>query len=133
LPDYLLDTTTIVDYLRDKSGVPELLEKLCSEGGLLGCSPVNIVEVYAGMKDKEKAETDEFLNSLECYETDREIAIVAGDLKRKYSRKGVTLSTPDVLIAATAIKKHLILVTNNARHFPIEGLMIYSYEREEKH
>jgi predicted nucleic acid-binding protein len=100
LPDYLLDTTAIIDYLRDKSSVPELLEKLCSEGGLLGCSPVN-----------------------------REIANLAGDLKRKYSRKGITLSTPDVLIAATAIKKHLILVTNNPKHFPIEGLMVFNYER----
>jgi len=129
LPDYLLDTTAIIDYLRDKSGVPELLEKFCSEGGLLCCSPINIVEVYAGMKDKEKASTDEFLNSLECNETDREIATLAGELKRKYSKKGITLSTPDVLIAATTIKKHLILVTNNPKHFPIEGLMIYSYKR----
>jgi predicted nucleic acid-binding protein len=129
LPDYLLDTTAIIDYLRDKSSVPELLEKLCSEGGLLGCSPVNIVETYTGMKGKEKGETDQFLNSLECYEIDREIANLAGDLKRKYSRKGITLSTPDVLIAATAIKKHLILVTNNPKHFPIEGLMVFNYER----
>ncbi len=129
MPDYLLDTTTIIDYLRDKSGVPELLEKFCSEGGLLCCSPVNIVEVYTGMKDKEKAGTDEFLNSLECYDINREIANLAGKLKRDYSKKGITLSTSDVIIAAAAIKKNLILVTNNVRHFPVEDLMIYGYER----
>jgi predicted nucleic acid-binding protein len=129
LPDYLLDSTTIIDYLRDKSGAPELLERFCSEGGLLCCSPVNIVEVYAGMKDGEKTATDEFLNSLECHEINREIANLAGELKRKYLKKGITLSTPDVLIASTALQKHLILVTNNVKHFPIEGLMIYSYER----
>lgn len=129
MPDYLLDTTAIIDYLRDKSGVPELLEKFCSEGGLLCCSPINIVEVYAGMKDKEKELTDEFLNSLECYEIDRETGNLAGELKKRYSKRGVTLSTPDVLIAATAIKKHLILLTNNQRHFPVEDLMIYSYGR----
>ncbi len=129
MPDYLLDTTAIIDYLRDKSGVPELLEKFCMEGGLLCCSPVNIVEVYAGMKEKEKTVTDEFLNSLECHDINREIANLAGELKSKYSKKGITLSTSDVLIAATAIKKHLILVTNNVRHFPIEGLMMHSYER----
>jgi len=129
LPDYLLDTTAIIDYLRDKSGIPELLERFCVEGGLLCCTPINIVEVYAGMKDKEKEVTDEFLNSLECYDVNREIAKLAGDLKRKYFKRGITLSTPDVLIAATAIMKHLILVTNNAKHFPIERLMIHSYER----
>jgi predicted nucleic acid-binding protein len=130
LPDYLLDSTIIIDYLRDKSGVPELLEKFSMEGGLLCCCPVNIVEVYAGMKDKEKTATDEFLNSLECYDTDREIANLAGELKRRYSKKGITLSTPDVLIAATAIKKHLILVTNNEKHFPAEDLMIFSCEEK---
>jgi len=129
LPDYLLDTTAIIDYLRDKSGAPELLEKFCREGGLLCCSPINIVEVYTGMKNKEKTATDEFLNSLECYDITREIANLAGNLKREYSKKGITLSTSDVLIAATAIKKNLILVTNNVKHFPIEGLMIYSYVR----
>jgi predicted nucleic acid-binding protein len=129
LPDYLLDTTTIIDYLRDKNDIPELLERFCSQGGLLCCSPINIVEVYAGMRDKEKTVTDEFLNSLECYEISREIANLAGELKRKYFKKGLTFSTPDVLIAATAIEKHLILVTNNPRHFPVEDLMIYSYER----
>ncbi len=95
MPDYLLDTTVIIDYLRDKSGVPELLEKLCVEGGLLCCCPINIVEVYAGMKDKEKAATDVFLNSLKCYETTCEIGYLAGDAKRKYSKKGLTLSTAD--------------------------------------
>lgn len=127
MPDYLLDTTAIIDYLRNTSGVPELLEKLCSEGGLLCCSPINIVEVYAGMKDKEKAATDEFLNGLECYEINRDVANLAGELKRKYSKRGITLSTPDTLIAALAIKRHLILITNNEKHFPMEGLMIYSY------
>ncbi len=132
MPDYLLDTTAIVEVifgrlLRDKSRVPDLLEKFCREGGLLCCSPINIVEVYTGMKDRER--TDEFLNSLERYDINREIASLAGELKREYSKKGITLSASDVLIAATSIKKHLTLVTNNVRHFPIEGLMIYGYER----
>ncbi len=129
MPDYLLDTTAIIDYLRDKGGVPELLEKLCIEGGLLCCCPINIVEVYAGMKDKEKAVTDEFLSSLKCYEITVDIGHTAGELKRKFAKKGITLSTADVLIAATAIKNRLMLVTNNSEHFPAEELAMLSYER----
>lgn len=129
MPDCLLDTTAIIDYLRDKGGVPELLEQLCLEGRLLGCCPINIVEVYAGMKDKEKAATDEFLNSLTCYETTREIGCIAGELKRRHAKEGITLSTADVLIAATAINNRLVLVTNNSKHFSSEEITIQSYER----
>lgn len=129
MANYLLDTTAIIDYLRDKNDIPGLLEKFCVEGGLLGCCPVNIVEVYEGMRDKEREATEEFLNSLECYEVTREIGILAGDLKRKYSQKGITLSTADILIAAIAIKNHLILVTNNAKHFPDKEVTLYCYGR----
>lgn len=127
LANYLLDTTAIIDYLRDKNNIPVLLEKLCLEGGLLGCCPVNIVEVYEGMRDKEKATTEEFLNSLECCSITREIGILAGEFKKKYSQKGITLSTADVLIAATAIKNRLTLVTNNAKHFPQKEIVLNCY------
>lgn len=129
MSDYLLDTTTIIDYLRDKGGVPGLLEQLCTAGGLLCCCPVNIIEVYEGMKDKEKTATDEFLNSLKCCEITQEDGYIAGNLKRKYSKMGITLSTADVLIAATAIKHHLTLVTNNAKHFPSEEITMLCYDR----
>lgn len=129
MPDYLLDTTVIIDYLRNKSGAPALLEKLCMEGGLLCCCPINIVEVYTGMKDKEKAATDEFLNSLKCYDITPEAGYTAGELRRRYSKKGITLGTADALIAATVIIKRLILVTSNTRHFPSEEITIRSYDR----
>jgi len=88
LPDYLLDTTIIIDHLRDKSGVPELLERFCSEGGLLCCTPVNIVEVYAGMRDKEKAATDEFLNSLEYYDNKQRDCRSCRRTEEKILKKG---------------------------------------------
>jgi predicted nucleic acid-binding protein len=129
LSDYLLDTTAIIDYLRDKSGVPDLLEKLCLEGSLLCCCPINIVEVYAGMRDKEKSPTDTFLNSLKCYEITSETGHIAGELKRKYFKNGITLSTADLLIAATAMQNRLTLVTNNAGHFPSEDVVLLAYQK----
>lgn len=125
----MLDTTTIIDYLRDKSGVPDLLEKVCLEGGILCCCPINIVEVYTGMKDKEELATDEFMNSLKCCDITSEVGNLAGKMKRGYSKKGATLSTADVLIAATAVKNRLILITNNPKHFPHGELTVLSYER----
>ena len=129
MPEYLLDTTAIIEYLRDKSGMPELLTELCNRGGLLSCCPLNIAEVYQGMKDNEKAATDEFLNTLKCYEITADIGYLAGEIKRNYLKKGITFSIADVLIAATAIKNHLILLTNNMKHFPSKETNIYAYER----
>jgi len=58
-----------------------------------------------------------------------EIGYLAGELKREYSKKGLTFSTSDALIAATAIKNNLSLVTNNASHFPSDEVAIHSYGR----
>jgi|TARA_B100001971_G_scaffold142520_1_gene131691 hypothetical protein len=56
-----------------------------------------------------------------------EIGILAGDLKRKYSKKGITLSTADILIAVIAIKKHPIFMTNNEKHSPEKEVTLYCY------
>ena len=51
MANYLLDTTVIIDYLRGKEKAVKLLNKLSSEGSLLGCCPINIIEVYTGMRE----------------------------------------------------------------------------------
>ncbi len=52
---YLLDTTVIIDYLRGKDKTVKLIRKLFFEGSFLGCCPINVIEVYAGMKEKDVA------------------------------------------------------------------------------
>jgi hypothetical protein len=41
---------------------------------LLGCCPINVTEVYMGMRPEEAGKTDEFLASLEFYPVTWEIA-----------------------------------------------------------
>ena len=48
---------------------------------------------------------------------------LAGDLQRQWRGKGLTLSLPDVTIAAVAIEHRLILLTDNKRHFPMPELL----------
>ena len=50
---------------------------------------------------------------------------MAGLLKRDYSRKGVTLATTDVTIAAVAIHHQLTLITDNLKHYPMKELRRY--------
>ena len=51
---YLLDTSVIIDALNDKRGRREFLLGLVRQGHLLACCPVNVTEVYAGMRPKEE-------------------------------------------------------------------------------
>jgi hypothetical protein len=129
MANYLLDTTVIVDYLRGRREKVELLRKLVSKGAVLGCCPINIIEVYAGMKEKERTVTEEFLDSLEYYEISREIAKKAGEYKRFYREKGITLSLSDVAIAAVAICNNLILLTDNPKDYPLPEIRFFPKEK----
>ncbi len=124
MANYLLDTTVIIDYLRGREKAVKLLNKLSSEGALLGCCPINIIEVYTGMREKEREVTEEFLDSLEYYELTKEIKKQAGEYKRSYRRKGITLSLPDVAIASIAIANDLILLSDNSKHYPMPELKL---------
>jgi len=124
MAEYLLDTTTIIDHLRGKKEVNSRLEEIGQRGDTAGCCCINIAETYAGMKEKEKDKTDRFIETLYYFEVTREIAQLAGELRRKYIKKGIILATTDVVIAATAMRYGLTLLTKNVKHYPFPELRI---------
>ena len=91
----------------------------------MACCPVNIAEVYAGMRPKEEAATEALLRTLEYYHITWPVARLAGLLKRDHGRKGVTLTLADTTIAAVAIFHELTLITDNAKDFPMKELSLY--------
>ena len=123
---YLLDTSVIIDVLNGKRNRDQLLKGLLSQGDMLACCAVNVSEVYAGMRPKEETNTEAFLQSLDYYEINWEVAKRAGVLKREYSKKGQTLSLTDTTIAAVALEYNLTLITDNVKHYPMPELKLYS-------
>ncbi len=123
---YLLDTSVILDVLNGKRGRDALLKQLVREGHLLGCSSIQVTEVYAGLRPQEESITEELLRSLEYFEVIWEIARLAGVLKRDYARRGITLALADATIAAVALTHRLTLITDNARHYPMRDLQRYT-------
>ena len=122
---FLLDTSVIIDVLNHKRDRPALLLELLKAGHLLACCPINVTEVYAGLRPKEEPATAAFLASLRYYPISAPAARQAGLFKRDFARRGRTLNLGDVLIAAVAIHYELTLLTDNLKDFPMEGLSLY--------
>ena len=122
---YLLDTNVIIDILNDKKGRRALLLDLLNQGHVLACCPINVSEIYAGLRPKEETATEEFLRSLQYFDITWPIARQAGLLKRDYSQKGKTLTISDATIAAVALHHKVTLITANVRDFPMKELTIY--------
>ena len=121
---YLLDSSVIIDTLNDRIERPRLLAEFSQQDVLLACCPINVTEVYMGMRPGEERKTENLLRSLEFYPVTWEAAQLAGDLFRHWRQKGQTLALSDVTIAAVAIAHDLVFVTDNHKHFPMPELRL---------
>jgi len=59
----------------------------------------------------------EFFNSFSSMSFDDNIADICGEIRADLEKLGTPIGPYDLLIAATAISKDLILVTNNTKEF----------------
>ncbi len=98
---------------------------LLTEGHSLACCPINITEIYAGMRPEEEVATERFLRSLHLYPMIWPVAKLAGEFKRDYSKKGQTLNLGDLIIAATAVYHDMPLMTDNTKDLPMKSLSLY--------
>jgi len=118
----LLDTTVLIDVLRNRANRRDLLAGFVEHGHTLATSAINVGEVYAGMRPHEATETDRLLRSIVSYPMTHAIARHAGMLKFAYSQRGKTLSLPDMIVAATALTHSASLMTDNRKDFPLPDL-----------
>ena len=124
MANYLLDTGVIIRHLRGRRQVTKMLRVL-GKSNRLSISVITRIEVRAGMQSDEQYATQKLLSRFITYSVDRDIADSAGDIIRIGRHRGLPLSVPDAIIAATAIRHHLILVTLNVKHFKeIPGLSL---------
>lgn len=129
---YLLDTSVIVDYLRDKPGKRELIRKLFSQGDL-SISLITYGELeYGARKAKEypaeKRKVAECLDDLgvEVIPLRKTTMGLFARIKRNLELKGSGLDDFDLLIGATALENDMALITDNVKHFNrLPGLTVY--------
>ena len=115
---YLLDSDILIDHLRrrrsffDYVGEPDPMT-------IYGCSVIIFAEVLAGMRPSEEKFTRELLDSLVLWPVTSDIAEKAAGFIRHYRHRGITLALDDCLIAGTAAIEKAILVTLNAKDYPM--------------
>lgn len=113
----LIDTDIAIDYLRGNADAKTLVFSLLdNDAGYL--SILSVYELFAGMRDNEKDDTENFINACNIESVTIETAKRAGELYRKYRVQGITLTSLDCLINATAIIKKHKIATGNKGHYP---------------
>ena len=122
MPAVLIDTDVAIDFLRGEAYAQPLIAGLWRERRAV-LSVLTVYELTAGMREKERGPTLDFIGACNIEEVSVNISIQAGDLYRVYRSKGITLTSLDCLIAATALVKGYKIVTRNLGHFPQDGLL----------
>ncbi len=114
----LVDSDVMICLLR---GVPaaESWFVTARADGPLSASVIAATELRQGMRSAERAITERLLAILQLLPVTIEIATLAGDLGREHRRSTPGIGTPDLLVAATAIRSGLALATLNTRHYPM--------------
>jgi predicted nucleic acid-binding protein len=112
--DWLVDTNVLIDHLRGVSKATTFLRQ-ARRSGTLWISTITVAEVYAGQRtrqSKHAMKVSQLLNLFRIAYLDSVVAKLGGEISRDC---GTAL--PDALIAATAIRKGLVLTTRNTSHF----------------
>lgn len=119
---YLLDTTVLVAQLRGDERVTEHLLGLVRAGHTLGTSAVNVAELHRGARPNERRAIAAFLDRLAFLMTTAEAARRAGTYQREFAARGITIHTPDALIAGTARAHGAVVITDNGKDLPMRDV-----------
>ncbi len=119
----LLDTTVLIDYLRGRP-VVERVGSLVERGDVLCTSPVNVEEIFRGLRPGEIEAVDDLFDGLRVVPIGRPEGRKAGEWRRRFAAGGTTLSQADCLIAAAAHTSAAVLATGNPRHFPMTEIEV---------
>jgi predicted nucleic acid-binding protein len=119
----LIDTDVAIDFLRGEPYARDLLLPLWDLSRAY-MSVLTIYELYAGMKEKERESTNDFICACLIEPVTQEIAAKGGEWRASYREKGITLTAVDCLIASTALLQGHKIATRNVRHYPDKKLLL---------
>ena len=133
---YLLDTNTCIFLMKGNVDVLERYFELRDFG--LAISSITVAELYYGVYnschvEKNGKNLTNFLIGLNILDVDSGVAMEYGRICADLRKKGTPIGQLDMFIAAHALSKGLILVTNNTKEFErIDGLFFEDWMQSTK-
>lgn len=128
---YLLDTSVIIDFLREKQEVKDFIST--HKEDTLVTSAICEAEIYTGVYREKKENLTLrrkqvqklFASFYEVFPFDSSQSEVAGQIKSELAGRGSLIDDLDIMIAAAALSSQSVLVTKNPTHFQrIRGLQV---------
>ena len=119
----VLDTTVLIDYLRGRP-VVDRVTMLRRRGDVALTTALNVEEVVRGLHPDEEAAAGVLFDGLGIVPLGRSEGRQAGEWRRTFARRGVTISQADCLIAAAAQAVAAVLATGNPAHFPMSDVTL---------
>lgn len=123
---YLLDSNAIITWFNGRNRA--LVERLKAHDGEFGTSTIVIFELYFGAFNSSRvADNIDRLTNLKMpvLEFGEADAQAAGEVRAALKKAGTPIGPYDLLIAAQAKARRLVMVTNNVTEFSrVEGLVV---------
>ena len=128
----ILDTTFLIDVLRNDKKAIEKAEELSRKNASLFTTAITVFEVWQGvygLKDENKLEKlSNFFKEKGLLDLDSESAKIGGKIRAELKNKGQEIESADCMIAGICLKNEKCLLTRNIRHYSrIKNLIVESY------
>ena len=117
----LVDTDIAIDFLRGAEYAGVIMKKLWNSNAAY-LSILSAYELFAGMKEDEVGDTENFINACNIEPVTIAITRKAGEAYRLNRKKGVT--SIDGLIYATAVVRGHRIATKNKDHYPDKKILL---------
>ncbi len=127
---YLIDTDIASNFAKNTSSSLKL--KMLENLNDWAISSVTYHELWRGLmqtdSDKVEAIVTSFLSNVRVIDFDEGDARESGRIHAELIKTGKQIGDADTLIAGQAIANHLIVVTNNTKHFlRVKGLQVENW------
>lgn len=119
----VLDTTVLIDILRGRPAV-QRIRGLRAAGDSPYVCAVNVEEVVRGLRPEEKEPARRLFRGLGHALLGEREGWRAGEWRREYAGRGMTLAQADCLVAAAALGIGARLATGNPTDFPMPELTV---------